>query len=231
MKDAGTRNGIFVVRSITERAVEMQKDVYICFIDYTKAFDKVKHKELFEDLSKLDLHGKDLRLMTSLYWNQSACIRVDGECSKYIDIERGVRQGCVLSPDLFNYYSELILRELEKERGLRVGGQNITNLRYADDTVLIAESQEDLQRLLDVVVAESERKGLSINCKKTESMVISKKKEAPTCNLKVKDKTIKQVSAFTYLGSTMTEDSRCVSEVKRRIALAKSAFSKLEKNP
>ena len=136
-----------------------------------------------------------------------------------------------MSPDLFNYYSELILRELEKERGLRIGGQNITNLRYADDTVLLAESQEDLQRLLDVMVAESERKGLSINCKKTESMVISKKKEAPTCNLKVKDKIVKQVSAFNYLGSTVTEDSRCVSEVKRRIALAKSAFSKLEKNP
>ena len=68
------------------------------------------------------------------------------------------------------------------------------------------------------LVAESERKGL-INCKKTESMVISKK-EAPTCNLKVKDKTIKQVSAFNYLGSTVTEDSRCVSEVKGRIALA-----------
>ena len=97
-----------------------------------------------------------------------------------------------MSPDLFNYYSELILRELEKERGLRVGGQNIRNLRYADDTVLLAESQEDLQRLLDVVVAESERKGLSINCKKAESKVISKKKEAPTCNLKVKDKSIKQ---------------------------------------
>ena len=104
-------------------------------------------------------------------------------------------------------------------------------MRYADDTVSLAESQEDLQRLLDVVVAESERKGLSINCKKTESMVISKKKEAPKCNLKVKDKIIKQVSAFNYLGSTMTENSMCVSEVKRWIALAKSAFSKLGKNP
>ena len=76
------------------------------------------------------------------------------------------------------------------------------------------------------MVAESEQKGLLNNCKKTES--ISKKKEAPTCNLKVKDNIIKQVSAFNYLGSTMTEDSRCVWEVKRRIALAKSAFSKLE---
>ena len=66
----------------------MQKEVYICVIDYTKAFDKVKHKQLFEDLSKLDLHAKDLCLLTSLYWNQSACIRVDGECSKYIDIPK-----------------------------------------------------------------------------------------------------------------------------------------------
>ena len=82
-----------------------------------------------------------------------------------------------MSPDLFSYYSELILRELEKERGLRIGGQNITNLHYADDTVLLAESQEDLQRLLDVVVAESERKGLSINCKKTEIMIIKIVKE------------------------------------------------------
>jgi len=94
-------------------------------------------------------------------------MRVDRDCSEYTNIERGVRQRCVMSPDLFNYYSELILRELEQENGLKVGGQNIANIRYADDTVLLAETAEDLQRLLDVVVGESERKGLSINCKKT----------------------------------------------------------------
>jgi len=226
--DSGTRNAIFVLRNITERAVEMQKDVFMCFIDYTKAFDKVRHEDLFEDLGKLDLHGKDLRLLQSLYWNQSACIRIEGECSEYTQIERGVRQGCVMSPDLFNYYSELILRELDKERGLGVGGRNITNIRYADDTVLIAESAEDLQRLLDIVVKESERKGLSLNCKKTECLVISKR-ESPVCTLKVGDQTITQVTSFNYLGSLITEDARCVKEIKRRVALAKSAFSKLEK--
>ena len=94
VKDAGTRNAIFVIRNITERAVEMQKDVFMCFIDYSKAFDKVRHEKLFEELSKLDLYGMDLRLLHSLYRNQSACIRVEGECSNYIEIKRGVRQGC-----------------------------------------------------------------------------------------------------------------------------------------
>ena len=110
---------------------------------------------------------------------------------------------------------------------MKVGRQNITNLRYADDTVLLAESVEDLQKLLDVVVRESELKGLLINCKKTVCMVVSKKRDIPRCSLKVKDQIINQVSAFNYLGSTITEDARCIKEIKKRIALAKSAFSKL----
>ena len=183
--------------------------------------------ELFDDLSKLNLHRKDLQLLQTLYWNQSACMRVDGECSDYTIIKRGVRQGCVMSPDLFNFYSELIFRELEKEKGLRVGGHNITTLRYADDTVLLAKSAEDLQRLLDVVVRESERNGMSLNCKKTECLVVSKK-ENPRCILKVKDQIIRQVSSFNYLGSLITDDARCVKEIKRRVALAKSTFLKLD---
>eukprot|EP00795_Rhopilema_esculentum_P010184 gene10184-biopygen12799 len=74
----------------------MQRDVFICFIDYSKAFDKVRHGDMFEELQKLDMHGKDLQLLQNLYWNQSACIRVDGECSHYTDIATGVGQGCVI---------------------------------------------------------------------------------------------------------------------------------------
>ena len=109
VEDAGTRNAIFVFRVITERAVEMQKDIYMCFIDYAKAFDKVRHQELFEDLDKLDLYRKDVCLLASLYWNQTACVQRDGEYSEYIKIKRGARQGFVMSPNLFNYYSEMIL--------------------------------------------------------------------------------------------------------------------------
>ena len=152
VEDAGTRNAIFVLRMITKRAVEMQKDVFICVIDYSNAFDKVRHDELFEDRRKLGLNRKDLQLLQSLHWKQTACMTIDGECSTYTSTKRGVRQACVMSPDLFNYYSELIL----------------TDIRHTDDTVLLAESEEVLQRFQDVVVVESERKGLSLNCKKRE---------------------------------------------------------------
>ena len=104
------------------------------------------------ELKKLDIYRTDLRLLQSLYWNQFACIRVEGECSEYINIRRGVRQGCFMSPDLFNMYSEVILRESEDENAIQVGGHSITSSRYADDTVLFSESEKDLQRLLNVVV-------------------------------------------------------------------------------
>ena len=101
-------------------------------------------------------------------------------------------------------------------------------LTYANDNVLIAETADDPQRLLDVVVSESDRKSrLSINCLKSECMVVSKK-DSPSCELKVKDENIKQVDLFNYLGSVITADVRCIKEIKRRIALAKAAFAKLE---
>ena len=80
----------------------MQRDVYICVIDYTKAFDKVRHKNLMQILNNLDFDGKDLRLIKDLYWRQQAAIRIDNDLSKYVEIKRGVRQGCVLFPDLFS---------------------------------------------------------------------------------------------------------------------------------
>ena len=88
----------------------MQRDIFLCFIDYSKAFDRVKHKELMQMLSELDIDGKDLRLIRNLYWDQKAAIKIGDQIGNYVDIKRGVRQGCVLLPDLFSLYSEKILR-------------------------------------------------------------------------------------------------------------------------
>ena len=101
-------------------------------------------------------------------------------------------------------------------------------IRYANNTVLIAESKKELQDLLDNVVEESKKKGLTINCKKTECMVVSRR-ESPTYALKIGDNTIKQVQKFSCLGSLLTENGMCDEEIKKRIGMAKDAFQKLQK--
>ena len=95
MADKGTRNAIFALRTLMERAIEVQKDLYLCFIDYSKAFDKVRHSDLFDILLRHNFDGKDLRVIRNLYWEQEAAIRVDNDCSEYRPICRGVRQGCL----------------------------------------------------------------------------------------------------------------------------------------
>ena len=206
--------------------IEMQKDLYLCFIDYSKAFDKVRHEKLFNILKHLDIDGKDLRVIRKLYWDQNAAVRIGGELSEYKLIKRVVRQGCVMSPDLFNIYS-MILRNLENYPGVKINGENINNIRYADDTVLIADSKENLQRLLDITIEKSEEMGLTLNVKKTECMVISKKAIAPSCNLQSRGQQIKLVKKFKYLGYMITSDGKCITEIKKRIATAKGAFRKL----
>ena len=102
--------------------------------------------------------------------------------------------------DLFNIYSEMILRNLENYPGVKINGENINNIRYADDTVLIADSEENVQRLLDITIEKSEEMGLTLNVKKTECMVISKKAIVPSCNLQSRGQQIKLVKKFKYLG-------------------------------
>ena len=217
-----------MLRTLTERAIEIQRDLYLCFIDYTKAFDKLRHEEIMSILDSLNIDGKDLRIVWNIYWEQTAAMRIGNYLSAFQDIKRGVRQGYVLSPDLFSIYSEIIMRALEGMPGIKVGGYNMNNIRYADDTVLIADNENELQEMLDTVVRESEKKGLSLNKKKTEVMVISKKNCTPACNIVMNGTVLKQVHKFNYLGSLITSDGRCINEIKRRMAQAKAFFQNMK---
>ena len=107
----GTKDAIFCFKFLAQKQMEVQEDLYACFIDYAKAFDRVKHSEMVEALARTGIDGKDIRIITVLYWNQKAAIRVDQEQSEPAAIQPGVRQGCVLSPYLFNIYTEYIFRE------------------------------------------------------------------------------------------------------------------------
>ena len=98
----GTSNAIFILRMIAERTIQKERDLYLCFIDYEKAFDRVKHTHLMDILETIGIDKNDLNIIRKLYWSQRACVRVNGEQTEYQEIRRGVRQGCVLSPDLFS---------------------------------------------------------------------------------------------------------------------------------
>ena len=117
MPDKGTGNAICVLRRLVDRSVEKQRDVYNCLIDYSKAFDSVKHELLVELLQSLDVGKSETMLLTNLYWKQTADVRCGDDISEWLDIKQGVRQGCVASPHLFALYTEMLMKELDDMDG------------------------------------------------------------------------------------------------------------------
>lgn len=227
-KGKGTRDAIFITRVLIERAIEKKKTIYLCFIDYTKAFDRVRHDKLMELMRKTGIPNHEIRLIANLYWRQTATVRTNKGETEEIEIKRGIRQGCILSPVLFNLYSEYLIEEaLNNSSGLKINGQNVNNIRFADDTVLIAESIEDLQGMVKALNDECKVFGMSLNAKKTKIMVIDKK-EKVRCKIKVDGKELEQVKEYKYLGTWITDDGRCEEEVRRRIGKAKNDFWKFK---
>ena len=128
---------------------EFQKNIYFCFIDYTKAFDCVDHNKLWKILKEMGIPDHLTCLLRNLYTGQEATVRTGHGTTDWFQI--GVRQGCILSPCLFNFYAEYIMRNAgleEAQAGILIARRNINNLRYADDTTLMAESEEELKSLL-----------------------------------------------------------------------------------
>ena len=123
----------------------------------------------------------------------------------------------------------MIMSNIEVKGGFRVGGIVINNLRYADDTVIIAETEEQLQQLIDIVVRESENKGLYLNGSKSFTMMFSKSSVIPTWYITIHGTSLEKVTSFICLGSMFTSDGRCVQDVQWRIGIAKSEFTSLEK--
>ena len=148
-KGRGTRDQIANILWIIDKAREFQKN--ICFIDYAKAFDCVDHKKLWKILKDMGIPDHLTRLLRSLCAGQEATVRTRHGTTDWFQIGKGVCQGCILSPCLFNLYLEYMMLNagLDKaQAGIKIAGRNINNLRYADDTSLMAESEEELKSLL-----------------------------------------------------------------------------------
>ena len=172
-KGRGTRGQIANIHWIIKKATEFQKNIYFCFIDYAKAVDCVDHKKLLKILKEMGMPDHLICLLRNLYAVQEATVRIGRGTTDLLQTGKGVHQGCILSPCLFNLYAEYIMRNAgldEAQAGVKIAGRNINNLRYADDTTLMAESEEELKSLLMKVKEESKKFGLKLNIQKTKIM-------------------------------------------------------------
>ena len=178
---------------IIEKARKFQKN--ICFLDYTKAFDCVDHNKLWEILQELGIPDHLTCLLRNLYAGQEATVRTGHGTTDWFQIGKGVRQGCILSPCLFNFYAEYIMinaRLEEAQAGIKIARRNINNLRYADDTTLMAESEE-LKGLLMKMKEESEKAGLKLNIQK-----IKIKASSPITSWQIDGETKETVRDFIF---------------------------------
>ena len=213
-KGRGTRDQIANIHWIIKKAREFRKNIYFCFIDYAKAFDCVDHNKLWKILQEMGIPDHLTCLLRNLYADQEATIRTGHGPTDWFQIGKGVCQGCILSPCLFNVYAEYIRRNAgleEAQAGIKIAGRNINNLRYADDTTLMAESEEKLKSLLMKVKEESENVGLKLNIQKTEIMASS-----PITSWQID---VETVADFIFLGSRITADGDCSHEIKRCLLL------------
>ena len=204
-----------------EKAREFQKNIYFCFIDYAKAFDCVDHNKLWKILKEMGIQDHLTCLLKNLYAGQEATARTGHGTTDWFQIGKGVRQGCILSPCLFNFYAEYIMRNAgldDAQTGIKIYRRNLNNLRYADDTTHMAESEE-LKSLLMKVKEERQKVGLKLNIQKTKTMASS-----PITLWEIDGETVETASDFIFLGSKITADGDCSHEIKRCLLLGRKAM-------
>ena len=194
-------------------AKEFHKNFYFCFIDHPKTLICVDHSKLWKILKEMGIPDHLTCLLRNLYAGQEATVRTGHGITDWFQIGKGVRQGCILSPCLFNVYAEYIMRNAgleETQAGIKIAGRNINHLRYADDTTLMAESEQELKSLLMKVKEESKKVGLKLNIQKTKIFA-----SGPITSWEIDGETVETVSAFIFLGSKITADGDCSCEIKR----------------
>ena len=192
----GTRDQTAKIHWIIKKAREFQEN--ICFMDYAKAFDCVDHNKLWKILKEMGIPDHLTCLLRNLYAGQEATVRTGHGTTDWFQIGKGVCQGCILSPCLFNLYAVYIMRNAgleEAQAGIKIAGRNINNLRYADDTNPMAESEEELKSLFMKVKVENEKVGLKLNIQKTKIMA-----SGPITSWEIDGETVETVSDFIFLG-------------------------------
>ena len=232
-QQAGFRQGrgcsdhIFVLRNIVEQCEEWQKSMVLNFVDFRKAFDCIHRASMWKILEVYGIPRKFINIIRSMYDGSESCVQVGQERTEWFAVNTGVRQGDVLSPLLFNILLDFIMRKIDViDCGIEwTGGKRLRDLDYADDICLLARDIEEMQVMVDTIVTEGSKIGLTINTAKTEVMKI---RTQDTRYVTIGGSNLKEVDGFTYLGSRICKDGDIRSEVNIRIGKASYAYDCLK---
>ena len=201
---------------------ESSRKTSALLIDYTKAFDCMHHHKLWKILKDMGIPDNLTCLLRNLYASQEEAVRTGHGATDWFQIRKGVCQGCLLSPFLFNLYAEYIMRNAgldEAQAGIKIAGRNIYNLRYADDATLMEESK-GLKGLLMKMKEESEKVGLKLNIQKTKVLA-----SGPITSWQ---RNGEKVADFILGGSKITADGDCSHEIKRCLLLGRKIMTYLD---
>jgi len=185
--------------------LEIDEELCVCFIDWQKAFDRVNRTKLMQILKRTGIDWRERRFISKFYMDQRVKIRLDRGETRSVQIGRGVRQGCSLSPILFNLYSECLTKEaLDGLGDFNIGGQIIQTVKYADEHVLVAREETVLQGMIDKLIETGSCYGMEMNVEKTKVMRISRYPSPVT--IMIDQKQLENVECFRYLNSMLTND-------------------------
>ena len=249
----GTTDMIFSARQLQEKCREQQKPLYMGFIDLTKAFDSVKRELLWEILSRYGCPPKFINILRLLHDDMSVTVMANGNFTEPFKVKSGVKQGCVAAPTLFSLFIAAVLHLIQDklppgisinyrtDGGIfnlsrlkartKVNVNSVVELQYADDNVVCAQTENDLQMILNAFADAYSRLGLSINVGKTQVLYQPPPNEAirvaPT--IEINGENLETVDRFSYLGSHLSSNANIDDEVQYRLRCANSAFGKLRK--
>ena len=228
-EQAGFREGfstmdhLLAINQLIEKSNEYQLDLCIGFIDYEKAFDSIEHPDLFQALREIGINEGYVCILEDIYTDATSRIHLDSDVSEIVKISRGVRQGDTLSPKVFTAAMEAIFNKLPlDERGINVDGEQLTDLRFADDVALTTSTVKDMETQLNDLNKGSKKVGLRMHKGKTKYMANFSTDEKIT----IEDQEIERVEEYKYLGQTLRLKDCSKEEIMRRIKAGWSCFGR-----
>jgi sorting nexin-29 len=224
-KGRSTTEQIFNLRILCEKYQQHQQDLYHVFIDFKKAFDRVWHAALWATMNYYNINANLIRTIQNLYEKASSAIYLNGEIGEWFRTTVGVRQGCLLSPILFNIFLERIMTDaLENHQGtVSIGGRTITNLRFADDIDGLAGSEQELENLVKQLDRSSTAYGMEISANKTKTM--TNNVAGIQTNITANGDKLETVKNFKYLGAIVSDEGS-KPEILARIAMTAATLAK-----